>query len=61
MAAKRKVEEWGVEYFRRHISDDPGEAAPGREFRTVLSKGDYAEVRKLGDEYLARNPRSILA
>ncbi len=30
-------------------------------FRTVLSESDYAEVRKLGDEYLARNPRSVLA
>ncbi len=30
-------------------------------FRTVLSEGDSAEVRKLGAEYLARNPRSILA
>jgi hypothetical protein len=28
-------------------------------FRTTLSDADYAEVRALGDEYLARNPRSI--
>jgi hypothetical protein len=28
-------------------------------FRTTLSAADYAAVRKLGDEYLARNPRSI--
>lgn len=28
-------------------------------FRTVLSAADYAAVRKLGNEYLARNPRSI--
>jgi hypothetical protein len=144
MAAKRKVEEWGVEYFKRHKSDNPRETVPGREFlmsippkvsarffvlleaiadgppmsfgggywevmhdamagyyevrvdsktthyrlfcllerewakvgldgpsivvvagktkpfRTVLSKSDYAEVRKLGEEYLARNPRSVL-
>jgi hypothetical protein len=28
-------------------------------FRTVLSAHDYAAVRKLGAEYLARTPRSI--
>jgi hypothetical protein len=28
-------------------------------FRTVLSAGDYAAVRKLGEEYLGRNPRSV--
>lgn len=28
-------------------------------FRTVLKPKDYAEVRALGDEYLARNPRSL--
>jgi hypothetical protein len=29
-------------------------------FRTTLSKGDYADVRALGDEYKARLPRSVL-
>ena len=29
-------------------------------FRTELSATDYAAVRKLGDEYLARNPRSLV-
>jgi Txe/YoeB family toxin of Txe-Axe toxin-antitoxin module len=29
-------------------------------FRTELSKQDYADVRRLGDEYLARRPRSVL-
>ncbi len=29
-------------------------------FRTVLSTRDYAEVRRLGSEYLARRPRSVL-
>ena len=145
MAVKKKSEEWGVEYFKRHKTDDPDEAVPGREFllaipakvsarfftlleaiadgppmsfgggywevmhdamagyyevrvdsktthyrlfcrlereggkvgldgpsvivvagktkpfRTVLSESDYAEVRTLGDEYLSRNPRSVLA
>lgn len=145
MAVRKKIEEWGVEYFKRHRADDTGESVPGREFllsippkvsarfftlleaiadgppmsfgggywevmhgamagyyevrvdskdthyrlfcmlerdgakfgldgpsviviigktkpfRTVLSESDYAEVRKLGDEYLARNPRSVLA
>lgn len=28
-------------------------------FRTELSVADYAAVRSLGDEYLARNPRSV--
>jgi hypothetical protein len=28
-------------------------------FRTVLSAHDYVSVRKLGEEYLARTPRSI--
>ncbi|GAB08862.1 hypothetical protein GOARA_021_00990 [Gordonia araii NBRC 100433] len=28
-------------------------------FRTTLNDSDYAEVRAMGDEYLARNPRSI--
>ncbi|MFD4457023.1 hypothetical protein [Nocardia sp. NPDC058480] len=27
--------------------------------RTVLSKQDYAQVRELGEEYLATNPRSV--
>ena len=143
--ATKKTEEWGVEYFARHKSNDPGEAVPGRDFlssippkvrarfvalleviadgppmsfgggywevmhdamagyyevrvdskdthyrlfcllerdgakvgldgpsvvviagktkpfRTVLSASDYAEVKKLGSEYLARSPRSVLA
>ena len=29
-------------------------------FRTVLSKSEYAAVRRLGDEYKARVPRSVL-
>lgn len=29
-------------------------------FRTVLSAADYAGVRRLGEEYLRRNPRSIM-
>jgi hypothetical protein len=29
-------------------------------FRTVLSQHDYASVRRLGEEYLARTPRSVL-
>jgi Txe/YoeB family toxin of Txe-Axe toxin-antitoxin module len=28
-------------------------------FKSVLSANDYAEVRALGAEYLARNPRSV--
>lgn len=28
-------------------------------FRTELSESDYAGVRRLGDEYFCRNPRSI--
>ena len=28
-------------------------------FHTVLSSGDYAAVRALGDEYRARSPRSV--
>lgn len=28
-------------------------------FQTVLSAADYAEVRRLGREFLARSPRSI--
>jgi Txe/YoeB family toxin of Txe-Axe toxin-antitoxin module len=28
-------------------------------FRTVLSSRDYADVRRLGSEYLARTPRSV--
>lgn len=34
----------------------------GREkpFRTVLAERDYRAVRVLGEEYLARNPRSIV-
>lgn len=30
-----------------------------KQFRTVLTDADYAEVRALGAEYLSRNPRSI--
>jgi hypothetical protein len=29
-------------------------------FRTELGPGDYGKVRALGDEYFARNPRSIV-
>ena len=29
-------------------------------FRTMLSDGDYAEVRSLGVEYRKRNPRSLV-
>lgn len=29
-------------------------------FKTTLSDADYAGVRALGDEYLARNPRSVV-
>jgi hypothetical protein len=29
-------------------------------FRTVLAPQDYAEIRRLGDEYRARRPRSVL-
>lgn len=144
MPTKKKTDEWGIEYFKRHRIEDPRESVPGREFlssvpakvrarfvtlleaiadgppmsfgggywevmhgemagyyevrvdskdthyrlfclverdgakvglggpsvvvidgrtkpfRTVLSKNDYAEVRKLGVEYLARNPRNVL-
>lgn len=28
-------------------------------FRTTLSASDYAAVRRMGQEYLARNPRSV--
>lgn len=28
-------------------------------FRTILSAADYAAVRRLGDEYRSRNPRSL--
>jgi hypothetical protein len=28
-------------------------------FRTVFSNADYAKVRRLGDEYLSRKPRSV--
>lgn len=28
-------------------------------FRATVSAADYARVRRLGDEYLARNPRSL--
>lgn len=28
-------------------------------FRTILSDADYAKVRRLGEEYLSRNPRCL--
>ncbi len=34
-------------------------AGRDKPFRTILSDADYAEVRKLGQEYLTRNPRSL--
>lgn len=34
-------------------------AGLGKPFRTTISAQDYAEVRALGREYLARNPRSL--
>ncbi len=30
-------------------------------FRSVLSKQDYAQVRRLGEEFRSRSPRSVLA
>lgn len=35
-------------------------AGRDKPFRTVLGQKDYAEVRALGEEYRARNPRSIV-
>jgi len=34
-------------------------AGKKKPFRTVLSKEDYAEVRRLGDEFRSRKPRSV--
>jgi hypothetical protein len=47
----RREDPHAVVYFRRH---------PDEPFRTTLSERDYAAVRALGAEYLARNPRSIV-
>lgn len=35
-------------------------AGKDKAFRTTLTKADYAEVRRLGNEYKARVPRSVL-
>jgi hypothetical protein len=35
-------------------------AGKKKAFRTVLSKQDYAEVRRLGDEFRSRTPRSVV-
>jgi hypothetical protein len=35
-------------------------AGKAKTFMTVLSNGDYAEVRALGAEYRRRSPRSVL-
>src|SRR5215831_9573418 len=32
MAARKRIQAWGVEYFKRHKADDPGETVPGRQF-----------------------------
>jgi hypothetical protein len=34
-------------------------AGMSKPFKTTFSDADYADVRALGDEYLARNPRSV--
>ncbi len=34
-------------------------AGKKKAFRTLLSKQDYAEVRRLGDEFKGRTPRSV--
>lgn len=34
-------------------------AGKDKPFRTVLTDADYADVRRLGAEYLSRNPRSV--
>ena len=34
-------------------------AGRDKPFKTVLSEADYADVRRLGDEYRARVPRSV--
>lgn len=35
-------------------------AGKDKPFKTVLSARDYADVRRLGSEYLSRKPRSVL-
>jgi hypothetical protein len=35
-------------------------AGKDKPFRTVLSVRDYADVRRLGNEYLSRQPRSVV-
>jgi hypothetical protein len=34
-------------------------AGASKPFKTVLSKKDYKKIRKLGDEFLSRDPRSV--
>lgn len=49
--------------------NDAGREAPlltvidgaSKKFRTTLPASRYAETRKLGDEYLSRNPRSLVS
>lgn len=51
------------------LLDYKGELAPkpmlvviaglDKPFRSELSEADYAGIRRLGDEYFSRNPRSI--
>jgi hypothetical protein len=37
----------------------PSIAGRSKPFRTELTRAHYAAVRELGDEYRARNPRSV--
>ena len=52
---------WADDTF--YVNPEKGaDANPGtkdKPFKTVLSDADYAEVRALGDEFRARNPRSV--
>jgi len=45
----------------RRASTSPLVVIDGRDkaFRTTLTDADYAAVRRLGEEYRRRNPRSL--
>ena len=59
---------WHYRLFCLLDDDATGRASPlltvidgaAKPYRTTLSERRYAQVRELGDEYLGRNPRSLV-
>ncbi|MFC5937575.1 MULTISPECIES: hypothetical protein [Mycobacterium avium complex (MAC)] len=68
VTSKTSNGKWHYRLFCLLDYDAAGKTSPlltvidgaAKPYRTILSDARYAEVRELGDEYLGRNPRSLV-